>query len=98
VNVTLSETLCPAGTLKGRLTLDAVYSLPRTFIVETFTLVDPLFRNTINWVSFCPSGTLPNATEEGDAVNCCAAACGHKGSSIANAPKMVTERKQLQKG
>ena len=53
--VTFNETLCPAATVKGTLIFDALNSFPRTFIVVTVTLVDPIFLSTMGCVSFCPS-------------------------------------------
>src|ERR1700757_3378698 len=87
--VTFKETLCPAATLKGTLTLEALNSLPRIFIADTVTFVDPLFFSTTNCISLCPSCTLPKFRADGDATNCCVAAAWHKDGNVAIKTKVT---------
>ena len=51
VNVRLTEMLCPAARVSGKLRLDRVNSLPVIVLAVTVTLVVPLFVNTTICVS-----------------------------------------------
>lgn len=50
-NVRLTEVLCPAPRVKGKLRLDTVNSLPVILLADSVTLVVPLFVNTAICVS-----------------------------------------------
>jgi hypothetical protein len=90
-NVTFNKTLCPADSVAGKVSPDALKRVPLLLMAVTVTLVDPLLVSTASSLSLCPITTLPNCRLLGETVSCRAPALTDRGIDTANA---VTVRKR----
>jgi hypothetical protein len=96
--VTLTKTLWPVGTTKGKVTLDRLNSLLPRLTADTVTLVRPLLVNTTTSVSVCPIGTEPNRRLHGVQVNCWTEAPAHNGKKAAASAIVMMVKTRVEKG
>ena len=94
--VTFSGTLCPAGTVSGKLAPGAENG-PLPLIAETVILVWPLLVKATTAVSLWPTTTLPKRILDGPHVSCCVAAHPDTGSVAAKRPIAMLEKTRVGK-
>lgn len=70
-NFSVKSLVPPAGSVNGVVSPLVVKPVPLSVALEMVTLPVPPFFNCTDWVLLAPTGTLPNATLLGVAVNAC---------------------------
>ena len=94
--MTCTEILCPAASVRGRVTPEIVNSGSLALIAEMVALLEPVLAKLISWLSDCPIVTAPNQSFDGEHVNCCA--CARDGTAASVARKKVKRITRIERG